>query len=387
MTNKITKIKTPQLGTNDNNATLIDWLVPDEGKVNVNDIICSLETTKSTFDVEAKNKGYILHLVEVGSEVAVNDLLAIIGSSIEIIKEEKNKLLSNPKSNLSHNDFDNKLYKATEKATKLAKELHVDLKLIQTDGIIKEKDIIDYAKNAGHLKSSSDDTQEREISKTLNLIGNSKTTKDLMLHSNKNIPHSYIEKVVHVDSWVEKIGSYIEQKRNYITFLSVIICGLAKGLVRHEIFNSYRDGNKIHIYDDVNVGVVIALEKNISVAIIKEADKLNPAKVTKELLRIRKELLGKKSNPDDFSGGTMTVSAMDHTEITSFVPIVHPDQAAVLAIPKIQSKIVLDKNNLVCKEQFINLGLSFDHSYLDANQANTFLTSLVEEIDLVIENL
>ena len=199
MTNKITKIKTPQLGTNDNNATLIDWLVPDEGKVNVNDIICSLETTKSTFDVEAKNKGYILHLVEVGSEVAVNDLLAIIGSSIEIIKEEKNKLLSNPKSNLSHNDFDNKLYKATEKATKLAKELHVDLKLIQTDGIIKEKDIIDYAKNAGHLKSNTDDTQDREISKTVNLIGNSKTTKDLMLHSNKNIPHSYIEKVVQVD--------------------------------------------------------------------------------------------------------------------------------------------------------------------------------------------
>lgn len=387
MKNKITKVKTPQLGTNENNATLVDWLVLDEGKVNVNDIICSLETTKSTFDVEAKNQGYILHLVEVGAEVAVNDYLAIIGPSIKLIKEEKNKILSSLKSNSSLNNLDDKLYKATEKAAKLSKELQIDLKLIEVKGIIKEKDVIEYAENAGHSISKTNDIQERKISKTVELIGNSKKTKDLMLYSNENIPHSYIEKVVQVDSWVEKIGSYIEEKRNYITFLSVMICGLAKGLIRHEIFNSYRDGNNIHIYNDVNVGVVISLEKNISVAIIKRVDKLNPVKVTKELMRIRKELHKKKSNPDDFSGGTVTVSSMDHTEITSFVPIIHPKQAAVLAIPKIQNKIVLDKNDLVCKERFINLGISFDHSYLDANQANTFLTSLSEEIDLIIENL
>jgi pyruvate/2-oxoglutarate dehydrogenase complex dihydrolipoamide acyltransferase (E2) component len=384
---KITIVKTPQLGTNENNATLVDWLVSDEGKVNVNDIICSLENTKATFDVEAKNKGYVVHLVEVGAEVAVNDVLAIIVPSIKLIKEEKNKILSSLNSDSSPTNLDDKLYKATEKAAKIAKELQIDLSLIEVKGIIKEKDVVEYAKNTGHSIIEKNNIEERKTAKTVKLIGNRKKTKDLMLYSNKNIPHSYIEKVVIVDRWIEKIRSYIETEGNYITFLSVIICGLAKGLIKHKIFNSYRDGDSIHLYNDVNVGVVISLEKNISVAIIKKVDKLNPVKVTKELMRIRKGLHKKKSNPDDFIGGTMTVSAMDHTEITSFNPIIHPEQAAVLAIPKIQNKIVLDTNGLVCQEQYINLGISFDHSYLDANQGNTFLTSLSEEIDLIIENL
>ena len=50
-----------------------------------------------------------MHLVEVGTEVAVNDVLAIIGSSVNIIKEEKNKILSSLKSDSSPTDLDDKL--------------------------------------------------------------------------------------------------------------------------------------------------------------------------------------------------------------------------------------------------------------------------------------
>ena len=96
-------------------------------------------------------------------------------------------------------------------------------------------------------------------------------------------------------------------------------------------------------------------------------------------MRIRMSIMRKKPILKDLSGASFMVSAMDHTEITRFIPIVHPRQAATLAIPKIQFKSE-DREGVLSKVSYLNLGLSFDHSFLDAIQASKVLNDFVENL-------
>ena len=71
---------------------------------------------------------------------------------------------------------------------------------------------------------------------------------------------------------------------------------------------------------------------------------------------------------------------MDHSKLVRFVPIVHPKQSAVLSIPSVQKKLELKKDNQIYEKKIISLGLSFDHTYLDASKANDFLEELVCQV-------
>lgn len=382
MKEDITYVKTPLLGTNENIATLVEWMIPDGGEVSAGDSVCSLETTKATFDVDAEVDGYIAHLIDVGAEISVSDCLAMIHSDLGILVKEKKKFLDNDAAEKSKHKQKTKLNKVTKKAIDLAKKLDLNINDIQISGIIKEKDVLAFAEKNG-IKQK---TEKDKIFEKKDLIGNQKLGKDLMLFSTNNIPSSYIEREMIVDELLKKIDLLIQREGNYVTILSFIICGLAKALEHNTNFNSFREDDKIFFYKDVNIGVVVSHNESISVPIIKNVDKKTPIEVVQSLMSLRKAILKKKSNAEDFIDGTFTVSAMDHTDITSFVPIIHPKQAAVLAIPKIQTKIIIDEKGDYTQMKYINLGISFDHSFLDANMANNFLSKVIYQVECLVKD-
>ena len=95
------------------------------------------------------------------------------------------------------------------------------------------------------------------------------------------------------------------------------------------------------------------------------------------------DLIKNKSKVDDFIDGTFTISALDHTDVTSFMPIIHPKQSAVLALPKAVDKLFLIEEKVEL-HKVINLGLSFDHSFLNATMANNFLSDIKEILEQYI---
>lgn len=76
-------VTTPQLGVNDPFATLVAWHVEDGGKVNVDEPLCTLETSKATFDVPAEATGYVAHLAQAGDDLAISAPLALISPNRE----------------------------------------------------------------------------------------------------------------------------------------------------------------------------------------------------------------------------------------------------------------------------------------------------------------
>lgn len=129
------EIKVPQLGVNDKNATLQEWHVKNSQKINEGDILCSLETSKMVFEVNAEDSGYIKIVVDEGKEVAVQDIIGYIAASLEEISSIK----------IEQDTAEKKEIKATKKAIEIAKKYDINLgKVMGTDGVIKEKDVLKY---------------------------------------------------------------------------------------------------------------------------------------------------------------------------------------------------------------------------------------------------
>ena len=75
-------LRIPECGKNTKKCTLVEYLVKDKSYVNETDIVCSVETSKATFDIEAQKEGYIYFLVEPGQKMQVGDSIAIINHKI-----------------------------------------------------------------------------------------------------------------------------------------------------------------------------------------------------------------------------------------------------------------------------------------------------------------
>lgn len=151
MEEKIYTVKVPQLGVNDKEAKLIEWYAEDEEKVSIGQIICSLETTKAAFDVESKTSGYILQLVDAGSDVMINQTIAIIGPNINVLKKEKEKYICGFAVGSEKKGYIRGEIKATKKAIKRAKELGIDLAKIEKSGIIREEDVENFVRKSSKI--------------------------------------------------------------------------------------------------------------------------------------------------------------------------------------------------------------------------------------------
>lgn len=368
----------PQLNANDSVATLVKWLVEEGANVTKGDVICSIETSKAIVDLESDFSGKLVQLAAPKEEIPVSKPIALIGNNFEQLKKEKEKQVQ-----LNHHNFDEKKIEAkfnvTKKARNLAEKLGIDLSHLNIEGIIKEKDVLEFSgkeqvENQDHIEKN-----DVEIESYVDLTGGRKTGKVLMLESIRTIPQSYVERIVLLDELVKTITNYEAKKGKLITFLSVVISVLAKTLEQNKRFNAYRENDQILIYKNINIGVVVNQDNYVSIPTIKNACSLHPTEITEELMRIRMSIMRKKPILKDLSGASFMVSAMDHTEITRFIPIVHPRQAATLAIPKIQFKSE-DREGVLSKVSYLNLGLSFDHSFLDAIQASKVLNDFVENL-------
>jgi pyruvate/2-oxoglutarate dehydrogenase complex dihydrolipoamide acyltransferase (E2) component len=372
----------PNLGANDVEATVVDWSV-DEGEfVEVGELVCSVETTKATFDIESEHSGYLAQLIKIGDEVAASNPLALIAKSSEKVIEEKEKYFS--KNEISSDAM--KIKKVTKKALKRAEELNIDITDINVSGVIKESDIEKYDKGkknkSENLKSFNSNVSggDEQLEEVIELIGNQKAGKSLMLESVSTIPQSYIEIELEVTELEKNIEWYSKRQGVIVTLLSVIVCATGKALKEYKLFNSYRDLNQIKIKKEINIGIVVSYKNSISIPVIKNASEVTPDTVVKELMRMRMDLMKKKTKMEDLSSSTFTISPMDHSKLTRFVPIVHPQQSAVLSIPSVQTKFVLKTDNQIYEKRSISLGLSFDHTFLDASQANDFFEEIVCQV-------
>ena len=150
----VTIIEAPQLGVNETTATVVEWYIADGAEASVGEPVCALETAKAVFDVVADAPGYLIHLVSAGSEVDVSQPIALVGTDLTQLREEKGSYRApRPEETTGAGTG-----KATRKAVEAAQRLGVDLAEVVPSGVfVSESDVLRHGAALGQHRSTVTD--------------------------------------------------------------------------------------------------------------------------------------------------------------------------------------------------------------------------------------
>jgi pyruvate dehydrogenase E2 component (dihydrolipoamide acetyltransferase) len=141
------------------------------------------------------------------------------------------------------------------------------------------------------------------------------------------------------------------------------------------------NGEAIERLAAINLGVAVDTERGLLVPVIRDADQKGLRALGTEFRALMEQARVGRSQPDDLTGGTFTITNLGMYDIDAFTPIINLPEAAILGAGRIQPKAVVRDGEIVARQMW-TLSLDFDHRLVDGAPAARFL----QRIKLLIEN-
>ena len=391
------KILMPALSPTMTEGVINKWLVKVGDIVKAGDIIAEIETDKATMEVEAVDEGKITHLLDekTGSQVPVNSVIAIIdGDENESItnsiiekekpKEEnkKNKKDLNLNENIpvnqnSPNDKSEDRIKASPLVKKISKEQNIDLANINGSGpsgrIIKR----DLASNENAKASTPDTKIQHEVIKPSTMR---KVIAKRTLEAKQQIPHFYLTIESDVRKLIELRKKINENNSIKISFNDLIVKALGMAMKKNPNTNVYWQDNQIYKLNDIDVSVAVAIDEGLITPIVKKVNSKGLNEISSEIKELAKLAKTNSLKPEQYNGGSITVSNLGMFGISEFAAIISPPQASILAVGKIIKKPIVVNDSIEIGHT-LKSTLSADHRVLDGAVAGKLLKDFNDIIE------
>jgi len=429
----------PKLGFDMDKGTVVKWSKKEGDVIDEGEEILEIETDKTVMPVESQISGILRKILVVEGEIVPVTLpIAIIGKKEEdisqMIEEAYQKLgktdiiKKEPKTDkkisqkvVDSQEIELKKEKEPKKispgARRKAKELRVDIQSVEGSGpggVIVEKDVISYYQNhrakvsptaqkiaerAGinleNFKGSGvggrimkKDVQEvltksAEVNKTEKRIpytGMRKIIGDRLSQSKFTAPHIYFTISIDMYKAIDLLKRFNCGAEKRISINDFLVFVVARVLAEQPNINCSLIDEGIVYHKDINIGVAVALEEGLIVPVLKNTSKKSLSALSKEIKKLVKLAREKKLLPDDYNGGTFTVSNLGMYGIESFTAIINPPEAAILAVGEIKKlpTVVTEEEGTEKIEirSLIEVTLSVDHRLIDGAKAANFLKRL-----------
>lgn len=136
--------------------------------------------------------------------------------------------------------------------------------------------------------------------------------------------------------------------------------------------NSRLTERGIEVPNYVNLGVAIAVENGLIVPVIPHAEKRRLEEISAMVKDFAERAKTNRLQPDEYQGGTFTVSSLGMFGIETFTAILNTPESGILAVGAIEKRPVVRENSIVIRPM-MNLTLTFDHRVMDGVPAAQFL--------------
>ncbi|MDK2864309.1 MAG: hypothetical protein PWP37_501 [Thermotogota bacterium] len=184
----------------------------------------------------------------------------------------------------------------------------------------------------------------------------------------KEAPH------YHVTVKIEARGIFEQAQKNEVKPVDVVIYHVARLLKEYELLNGYWQEDVIYLYDEVNVGYIVAVDDGMLVPVIRRADELTIKEIYTKRRDFVSRTLAHKLLPDEYKGGTFTISNLGIFPVEIFTGVLYKNQSGLLTLGRFTTEKPC-KITLVC-----------DHRLVDGYYAARFLTELKERLEKGEEN-
>ena len=208
------------------------------------------------------------------------------------------------------------------------------------------------------------------------LSGMRRVIAERLLASKTQIPHFYLTIEIDAAPMMSFRKEYIAASGGKVTFNDIALSAVAKAAMQKPKVNAACAGDAIIEYGSVNLSVAIAVEDGLVTPVIRDAQKLSLKEISAAVKDLALRARDKKLKPDEYAGGTITVSNLGSYGIEHFCAIVNPPQAAILAIGAIVKKPVVNDRDEIEIGHRMSITLSGDHRVVDGAVAAEYMSAL-----------
>ena len=433
----IAKFPLPDVGEGLTEAEIVSWKVAVGDKVTVNQTICEIETAKSVVELPCPFEGIVEELfaqegdtVEVGSPIiSVNvaegtpvPLQAPTDAPASAVEQETDTGAEYKIPTLvGYGDSGEassrrRAVKQASIATaipvamvmsaasteavmakppirKMAKELGVDLNLVQGTGLhgeITREDVIGSASQAGVFKNLTTPDAPSEREERIPVKGIRKAIATAMVKSAFTAPHVSI----FVDVDATRTMEYVKRLKNSVDFAGIKVTPLlivAKAMIwavrRNRMVNSTWTDEEIIVHNFVNLGIAAATPRGLIVPNIKDADQMSMIELAQAIEQLAATAREGKTTQEDMRDGTITITNIGVFGVDTGTPILNPGEVGIVALGSIRKKPWVVDDEIVVR-QITTVGATFDHRVVDGDVASRFVqdvASVLEEPALLLD--
>jgi pyruvate dehydrogenase E2 component (dihydrolipoamide acetyltransferase) len=415
-----TNILMPALSPTMTEGTLARWLKAEGDTIRAGDVIAEIETDKATMEVEAVDEGVLGKiLVPDGTQgVKVNHPIAVLVEAGETApakapppKSETPKAepakarpetappMPAPAAN-GHAAADRVF--ASPLARRIAEQAGIDLTQVKgsgPNGRIVRADIegmhtapadAPAAENAAAPAPPATRAPAAPITaphEKLPLNNVRKVTARRLTEAKQTVPHFYVSIDVELDA-LFKLRTDLNAKSPKdgpgafrLSVNDLLIKAAAVTLRRVPKVNASYTEDAIILYADVDISVAVSIPDGLITPIIRQADRKGLAAISNEAKSLIERARAGKLKPEEYQGGSFSISNMGMYGVKSFSAIINPPQAGILAVAAAESRPVVRGNELAVAT-VMTVTLSVDHRVVDGALAAEFVSvfkSIVED--------
>ena len=408
----------PKLSDTMTEGTLLRWCKKKGDKVEIGDILAEVETDKATMEMEAFEEGILADIfVEEGGKVLVGAALGVILGEGEKLGERK---AAEPTASVAEVPASRpavssgrpltpraraaaartagsvavpeERVKSSPLARKIAAARGVRLSSIKGtgpggrvvafdvenapigEGTASAPIVVGTSPVAAILPTPIAGMEETKIP----LSGMRRVIAERLLASKTQIPHFYLSIEINATPMMAFRKEYNEAGAaagTKITFNDIALAAVARAAIQKPKVNAAFAGDSIIQYGSVNLSVAIAVEDGLVTPVIRNAQTLSLPQISAAVKDLATRARDKKLKPEEYAGGTITVSNLGSYGIEQFCAIVNPPQAAILAIGAIIKKPVVNGDEIEIGNR-MSITLSGDHRVVDGAVAAEYMAAL-----------
>jgi 2-oxoglutarate dehydrogenase E2 component (dihydrolipoamide succinyltransferase) len=425
----------PKMGESVMEATITSWVKKEGDKIELDETIVEIATDKVDSEVPSTTEGILIkRLFNEGDIVKIGEPFAIIeteaaSTSVKAPPATASEPEPVPAVPAEVTQF-TRVAETTETVTSkegrfyspLVKSIAQKEGISQSeldalsgtgkDGRVTKDDILAYLQGGRKAASSSAaasepkpgskpaaSAPERELPKpAVSVNGGDEIVEmdrmrrliaDHMVMSKRTSPHvtSFVEvDMTNIVNWRNRVKGEFERKYGEkITFTPIIMEAVAQAIREFPGVNASVDGDKVILRKNINLGMATALPSgNLIVPVIKNADMMNLAGLTKNVNDLANRARTNKLQPDEIQGGTYTITNVGSFGNVMGTPIINQPQVAILAVGAIRKKpavLETEFGDVIAIRHMMFLSHSYDHRVVDGAMGGSFVRRVADILE------
>jgi 2-oxoglutarate dehydrogenase E2 component (dihydrolipoamide succinyltransferase) len=401
VTAKVVEMKVPTVGESVTEVTIANWNKKDGDTVQLDEVLCELESDKATFELPAEAAGTLRIVAEAGSTLPIGATIcrievgSVVSQPVAASQPVVTETVAQPAAIANYASGH-----PSPAAAKILAEKGMDASTVAGTGVggrVTKEDAEKAQPSAKPAASapqsvstatpaaiptpaSSPKAGQRRVKMTSlrktiarRLVAVKNETAMLTTFNEVDMKPIMDLRAKYKDKFKDKHGVGLG-------FMSFFTKACAVALLDFPVVNAYIDGDEIVYNDSADIAIAVSTERGLVVPVVRHTEQMSFSQIEKEIIRLAGLARENKLTIDQMTGGTFTITNGGIFGSMLSTPIINAPQSAILGMHNIVERAVVVNGEIVIRP-IMYVALSYDHRIIDGKDSVSFLVRVKQILE------